>query len=349
MKNILLVGPGLIGKKHLEIVSQNPNSEIIGIVAPDHIENRVVAERYNCNFFTLLSDGLSVGPDGVIISSPNEFHFEQARECLLGGFPTLLEKPITTTKIDAYELCQLSQKTGVPLLIGHHRNHSSVLKKAKNIIEQNLLGSLVSFVGSAQFFKPDQYFAEGEWRTKIGGGPILINMIHEVGNMRFLCGEINRVQAFSSRKMRNFEVEDTASIIIEFQNGVLGTFQLSDTACSPMSWENTSGENKAYPQYNDAFCYIISGTMGSLQIPSLIRHYYSEGQQRSWWQRMNTEKYDINYEDPLVNQFNHFLDVISFAKSPIVSAEDGLANLLVIEAIQLSIQEQRPISISSLL
>src|SRR5262245_4661195 len=59
------------------------------------------------------------------------------------------------------------------------------------------------------FCKPDNYFEAGPWRRQPGGGPLLINMVHEVGNLRSLCGEIVAVQAFASSATRNFPVEDT--------------------------------------------------------------------------------------------------------------------------------------------
>ena len=89
-------------------------------------------------------------------------------------------------------------------------------------------------------------------------------MIHEVHNLRMLCGDIVAVQAFASNATRGFAVEDTVAINLRFANGVLGTFMLSDTAACPRSWEQTSQENKAYPTYDDEDCYVITGTNGSL-------------------------------------------------------------------------------------
>jgi predicted dehydrogenase len=51
------------------------------------------------------------------------------------------------------------------------------------------------------FDKPDNYF-EAEWRKKRGGGPLLINLIHEIDCLRFIIGEIERVQVIASNTNR---------------------------------------------------------------------------------------------------------------------------------------------------
>src|SRR4029079_17696479 len=103
----------------------------------------------------------------------------------------------------------------------------------------------------------------------------LINMVHEVGNLRAMVGEIIAVQAFASNAMRKFEVEDTAAINLRFANGALGSFLLSDTAASPKSWEQTSRENKDYATYPEQDAYVIIGDRGSLAVPTMRLHVYA--------------------------------------------------------------------------
>jgi predicted dehydrogenase len=219
------------------------------------------------------------------------------------------------------------------LLIGHHRAHSPIMAKAREVVERGTLGPLVAVMGSAVFFKPDHYFVDGPWRREPGGGPILINMIHEVHNLRILCGDIVAVQAFASHATRGFPVEDTVAINLRFASGALGSFMLSDTAACARNWEHTSQENKAYPTYDDEDCYVVMGTFGSLSIPTMRLKTYDRAEDRSWWKPFRMSVAEMVRDDPLKHQLEHFGAVVRGEASPLVSARDGLANLRVTEAI----------------
>jgi len=343
---LAVVGPGLIGKKHIELILQNPECELICIVAPKTDENVEIGRLLNVPLFeTLNSMFESLTLDGVIISSPNIFHVEQARECIVRNVPVLIEKPIADSYIEGLVLMELIEKNKCPVLVGHHRAYSPIIRVAQKIIQEGRLGQIVVVMGSALFFKPDQYFLDGPWRTQPGGGPILINLIHEIGNLRALCGEISSVQAMTSNNRRKFLVEDTVVINFRFESGALGTFALSDTASSAKSWELTAGENLSYPNYRDEDCYVVSGTNGSLAIPSMRLKYFEKEGERSWWKPLLEAQISYERQDPLAGQLNHFIHVIKGLEKPKVTAFDGLQNLKVIEAIFQSAEQVREISI----
>jgi predicted dehydrogenase len=272
-------------------------------------------------------------PDGVILATPNPLHVPQALQCIAVAVAVMVEKPIAVTVAEGEQLLRAVQEAGAKVLIGHHRAHSPIMLKAKEVLDSGKLGKLVAVMGSATFFKPDHYYLEGAWRTKQGGGPILINLIHEVHNLRMLCGEIVAVQAFASNAMRGFEVEDTVAINLRFASGALGTFMLSDTAACPRSWEQTSQENKAYSSYTDEDCYVISGTMGTLSVPTMRLKTYPRAQDCSWWKEFEVGVVGMVRDDPLKHQMEHFGAVIRGEAQPLVTAFDGLQNLRVTEAI----------------
>ncbi|SBT18950.1 Putative 4,5-dihydroxyphthalate dehydrogenase [Marinomonas gallaica] len=346
MKNILLVGPGLIGKKHIEIIEKNPNLKLVAVVSKDINKHSGFLSDIGVEGFFSLDDALNKSKvDGAIICSPNELHYEHASICIEKNIPTLVEKPLTSCLNDSKMIIDLAENKSTPLLVADHRLYNPLIYAAKEYIDSEKFGNVVSFLGSAQFYKPKRYFEEGEWRSKVGGGPLLINLIHEIGIMRFLCGEISKVSAMSTNKNRGFEVEDTAVINFEFENGALGAFTLSDTAASNKSWEMTTGENPLYPSYKDDYSYHISGTLASLDFPNLETREYSSEQDASWWKKFNHGILSIKREDPFVIQMNHFYDVISNNVKPISSARNGYKNLLVLEAIKESIESGKVISL----
>ena len=180
-------------------------------------------------------------------------------------------------------------------------------------------------------YKRQADYFQADWRTRAGGGPVYINLIHDIDLLQYLCGPIASVQAVEANGIRGFEVEDTSAILLKFASGAVGTVTVSDTISAPWSWELTSGENPVYPK-TDQSCYTIGGTQASLSIPDL-KVWTHRGTQ-SWWSPIDNTALEVNALDPVAEQFQHFLDVVSGTADPLVTAEDGLRNIEVLEAVK---------------
>ena len=342
---IAVAGAGYIGLAHIEVIRNNPLCTLSAIVDPSPASQDVAA-AVGARHFNTLDDMLAQDrPDGVVLATPNSLHVPQALQCLAQGLPTLLEKPIAPTLAEALKLVEAVETQQGKILIGHHRAHSPIMAKAREVIASGQLGKLVAVMGSATFYKPDSYFEDGPWRREPGGGPLLLNMIHEVHNLRILCGEIVAVQAFASHATRGFAVEDTVAISLQFASGALGTFMLSDTSACARSWEQTSQENKADPSYDDEDCYVVTGTRGSLSVPTMRLKTYPRPEDCSWWKPFESSTVAMVRDDPLKHQIAHFVQVIQGQAEPLVSARDGMLNLRVTEAIVQAAREGRTVQI----
>lgn len=330
---IAVAGAGYIGLEHIRVIRESATCALSAVIDPSDAAAGVAAKAGVPHYRSLDELFEKDRPDGVVLATPNTLHVAHARLSMQAGVPMLLEKPVAPTVEQAEALVADIDRHGASVLVGHHRAHSPIMARAKEIIDAGTLGSLVAVMGSALFFKPDHYFADAPWRKEPGAGPILLNMIHEIHNLRMLCGDIVAVQAFSSHATRGFAVEDTVAINLRFARGALGTFLLSDTAASARSWEQTSQENKAYASYSDEDCYVIADVSGSLSIPTMRLKTYGKDEERSWWRPFDVSVADMTRDDPLKYQMEHFGRVVRGEAAPIVTARDGLQNLRITEAI----------------
>lgn len=330
---IAVVGAGAIGRAHIDRILKSRDCQLMAIVDPAPGASDLAAKA-GVPLAASLADVLKQRPDGVILATPNRLHVEQGLACIAAGVPALIEKPLADTIKDGERLCEAAERAGVKLLTGHHRQHNPIMTRAVEIVKSGRLGRLVAVVGTEMFYKPDQYFEDGPWRRQLGGGPLLINMVHEIGNLRALCGEIVAVQAFATSATRNFPVEDTVSVSLRFANGVLGSFMLSDTVAVPRSWEQTTREDPVFAAYPDEDCYVVAGTDGSLAIPTMRLRLYGDPAKRSWREPFEEETIGIERADPLTRQLANFCAVIRGTAEPVVSARDGLENVRVLDAIR---------------
>ena len=339
--HIAVAGAGMIGRRHIELIEANPNTRLYAIVDPTPA-SMVFAAGLGVPHFAsldaLFAQSAVPKPDGVILATPNHLHVPGALACVQAGVPAIIEKPVAESLEAGQHLVAALANNPVPMLVGHHRRHSSTLQLARRAIQSGQLGRVVTVMGSAQFYKPDSYFTQAAWRSQAGGGPILINLIHEMDNLRYLCGEIDSVHAMGSSEVRHFAVEDTAVMTLKFSSGALGTFTLSDTAASPCSWEQTSGENTDYPRYASEDCYFIAGTRGSMAVPTLRTWRYAEGGGEPGWRTPFVEEtLALEAVDPMAAQLEHFCDLMAGRREPVVSVIDALQSLRAVEAARQSI------------
>ena len=80
--------------------------------------------------------------------------------------------------------------------------------------------------------------------------PNSINLIHDIDLLRYFCGEVKNVQAMTTPSIRGYENEDLASVILQFDTGVIATMSVSDSIVSPWSWEMNSKENWTFLTFN---------------------------------------------------------------------------------------------------
>lgn len=362
---IAVIGAGSIGPRHAQAVRSSPDAKLTCIVDPSR--NAIqTAIRLGATYYPTVKAMLASPikrPDAAIVCTPNHAHAAVATELLAAGVHVLCEKPLCTDAESGRELVGLAEEAaskgeGAPrLLTGHHRRFNPYVAATKRILasEEHSIGRVTAVSGLWTMLKPDDYFdPPADWRKAADtGGPVLINLIHDVDVLHYLLdSRVKRVAAFEGQKRRGHAAEETGAILLHFENGVVATFVLSDAVVSPHAFESGTGENPIIPKTGRDF-YRILGTEGTLSVPDLRRSFYKAGDARSWSSEITevTEKLEdwISEEErtkvPFELQVAHLIRVVRGEEQPFCTGEDGLAAVKVALAVKKALQTGQTIEV----
>jgi predicted dehydrogenase len=344
---IAVVGAGLIGRTHIAVLrAGHPDYELAGVADPSPAATEEGKKLGYPVYATVDEMFGRAKPDGVIVAVPNQLHVNVGLACIARGIPVIVEKPIAGSVAEALELVEAGEKANVPILVGHHRRHNPIMRKAAEIIASGGIGRVVAANGLWLSHKPKDYF-DITWRRDPGGGPVLINAIHDIDCLRMLCGDVETVSAATSSQTRKFKVEDTAAAVLRFKSGALGTLLVSDAVSASWTWEMGSRENPDRPNDTEN-CYIIAGTKGSLTVPYLQHRWHAPGQE-SWDVPLTQLRVPVRPADAYHEQMRNLANVIRGTEKPVLSGRDGTVTLATTLAITRSAQSGAQVRVADMM
>ena len=191
-----------------------------------------------------------VKPEAVVIATPNIEHKPLILQALAAGCHVICEKPMAPSLAECQAMIDAAHANNVVLAVAHCMEWGSPLVKARELLEQNAIGTIISASISASY--PTGQNSSG-WRqtdSSDEGGGILYDMgSHAVDGITRLLGPIAQVAAWADKRTHNFNTEDTASILagrVDCARGILEHMRQTEpavyTACmrglatSPKVW-----------------------------------------------------------------------------------------------------------------
>ena len=223
IKKIALVGCGRISKRHIEAVEENKNIEIS--VVCDIIEERAKekASLIGCEHLTDLKEIKNV--DALVIATPSGLHpehvIEAANNC---DVPYIFsEKPISLTLREAVSMYKKVKDAGKILLPVYQNRYNPLVAFIKKIIADGKLGKIYQFNCNVFWNRNDDYF-NIDWHgtLDLDGGVLYTQASHYVDMLHFFFGQVKESKGLGG-SLRNLEVKDTVSAVLEFENGVVGS------------------------------------------------------------------------------------------------------------------------------
>jgi predicted dehydrogenase len=190
-------------------------------------KRKVFSEKYGCGQEKSCEDVIRRDDiDGVLVTSPNLFHAEQAVLAAEHGKHVFVEKPIANTIADGKKIIAACEKAGVVLMVGHYMRRFAGFRKLKELIGKGAIGKPVQVEGNVSSgqgltLTPDQF----RWRGDDSGcpaGSLMTMGIHQVDLFNHLLGPIKTVFSYFNKLYVKAPVEDVTATILQFESGVLG-------------------------------------------------------------------------------------------------------------------------------
>ena len=149
-KNICIIGFGEMGKRHAKDMSDH-SLDKVKITAVCELDDKKYQEGvewlgYSPKRFTVVSEMLDKAQlDGAIIASPNHTHWEALKHFENRSIPLIIEKPLDSTYAKLLKIVNFAEKYTAPIMVHHVMRYSPIIKKAKALISEGVLGKLCSF------------------------------------------------------------------------------------------------------------------------------------------------------------------------------------------------------------
>jgi len=312
-----IVGCGRISQTYIQAIKDCPHCQLVAVmdVRPESVQaaaeaGRNVGAQSECKAFTGLDEFIEgCGADGVIVCSPPSTHREVACKALQVGIHVLCEKPFATRYDDALAMVNAAREADLVLMMASKFRYAEDIIRAKAIVASGMLGT-VQFYENKFCSKTDM---RQRWNSDpeiAGGGVIIDNGTHSVDIVRYLLGPIRWVNAQEGKRINNLPVEETACLSLVTENEVMGNVNLS--------WSMTISQED----------YIeIYGTEGVLKVGWQSSRYQHLGHQQ--WVAFGV---GYNKIEAFKNQVKNFIESVRGSAQPLISEEEGLASVEVIEA-----------------
>ena len=323
-----LIGCGGMGARHAEAIRRAPNAALVATLDTNiTLARELAGDGFYTNRLGELLARSDV--DAVFIATPNHTHHVIGIEAARAGKHIIVEKPMAQNLATADQLLAACRKAGVALSVGYSFRYAAEVQAARRLIEQGVLGRLLSVQLTMYLDKPTSYWGSGymgrthsTWRTSFehsGGGMLVMNMSHQLDQIRYLVGkDLSQVHAVSGvlDSPPGVEVEDVISIACEFEGGAIGSFLGS---CCARGLENLIEIR-------------LVGDAGTIMLEQASRFYTLralDGITPGRWHDLGAlPKVDVN-----LSYVAWFADAVLHGRRPDLSGEDGRAIQAWIEAV----------------
>lgn len=313
--NVGVIGVGAMGENHVRVYHKMEEANLIAISDVNERALKRIEKKYETTGYTDYNELLE-NPEieAVSICVPTTFHHSVVMEAIKNKKHVLVEKPIAFTLEEAEEMIAAAKEAGVILATGHVERFNPAVQKAKELVDDGVIGDIVSAFAKRV----------GPLPPRIKDVGVAIDLaIHDLDVMNYLFDEnIVQVYGIMNSILDDCEFEDHAEIMVSFDNESTGIIEVN--------WLTPYKRRELE----------LTGTDGIISVDYIEQSIDVFGK--------FAQDIEIKHEEPLKEELKSFLNAVENNQEPEITGEDGLKALKMVIAANKSSREHKPISFDEL-
>jgi predicted dehydrogenase len=280
-----IVGCGHIGKRHAEMVTRNPESELVALCDTTSAEE-IALDAYDVPFYSSIEELLKseIEFDVVNVCTPNGLHAAHSLKALKAKKHVVCEKPMALSKKDCEEIIFKALQASKQVFCVMQNRYSPPSVWVKELIENGTLGDIYMVQVNCFWNRDSRYYKGDTWKgdSRLDGGTLFTQFSHFIDIMYWLFGDITDIhgnfQDFSHNGITDFE--DSGMVNFNFSNGGMGCINYSTSVWnknleSSLTIVAEKGSVKIGGQYMNEveYCHIDGYEMPNLEASSPANDY----------------------------------------------------------------------------
>ncbi len=318
-----LVGAGAIAQTYAQAFAASRRARVAAVADLRLEAAGALAEQLEGTVFVdyrkMLADA---DLDAVVVCTPPASHPEICIAALERGLPVLCEKPLAVDVAGARRMVAAAETAGVLLTMASKFRYVEDVVRAKSIVASGILGEIILFENTftSRVDMSARWNADPEHS---GGGVLIDNGTHSVDLIRYFLGPIAEVQAVGGKNVQGLAVEDTVQLFARTESGVMGSIDLS--------WSLDKGLESFIDVY---------GSHGTVRVGWKESKYRQTGS--SDW-----VVFGRGYDklQAFGRKLDNFCRAVRGEQRLLITAEDAIASVEVIDKAYRSLEDSRWISI----
>lgn len=337
------IGCGRISDKHFEALEKH-SKDIQVVAVCDIIEERAQksAERMWAKAYTNIRQMLkNESFDIVTIATPNGLHPQHIMDVASLGVHIITEKPMAINLKNGVEILAHCKKNSAQLFVIHQNRFNDTAQEIWKSYKNGRFGKIYMITSNVFWTRSQDYYdKDGDWHGSkdIDGGAFYTQASHYIDFMQWIASEEpKKIYANLKTLARKIETEDTGIANIEWKNNILGSINVTMLT---------------YPKNLEGSITIL-GEKGTVKIGGVamnqIQHWEFEDYDPHDKEIMNAN-YDIKslYGFGHVRYYENVIDVFRGKDVPLISGDEGLKSLKILEAIHRSNEKNQVVNMTEL-